>query len=252
MRCTYDGLIAIDTGPGAGNLFAYRPPPGKRMAILVGNERRGLSPATLRAADILLQIPMRPPAGHSLNVAAAAAVALSHLRRSARDQRAPPRSTRRPDLVLLHPFDPAELGSTLRSAWALGWDQVYLADRHEVWFSRDRATYVQGRGAARRHKNPLQVRPYDSARLVPYDLGLVVTLRGPGPPLARVRLPPGAPVAVVLPDESRGAPGCDSADYTQIARRVQYAHLDVPNPAAPYHYRLTTAMVLAELARRQA
>ena len=220
--------------------------------MVVGNERRGLGPPMLRTTDILLQIPMRPRSGQSLNVAAAAAVALAQLRRAVGDHSSYPRSTRRPDLLLLYPADPVELGSTLRTAWALGWDHVYLADSQEVWFSRDRATYVRGRGAARRHKNPLQVRPYaPGARSVPYDLGLIITLCGPGPPLSQVQLPPGASVAVVLPDESR-EPGCAVAASIPIARRVQYVCLDVPNPAAPYHYRLVTAMALAELARRQA
>src|SRR5262245_48586315 len=79
VRREYDLVLALDTGPGADNLFTYRPPQGKRIALLVGNERRGLSRAARGAADELLQIPMRQEGVRSLNVASAAAVALSQL-----------------------------------------------------------------------------------------------------------------------------------------------------------------------------
>src|SRR5689334_10354851 len=52
----YDLVIALDNVPGAKNLFAYRPPAGSRIALLAGNERRGLPAAAISAAKELLHI----------------------------------------------------------------------------------------------------------------------------------------------------------------------------------------------------
>ena len=189
---------------------------------------------------------MRGQGGQSLNVAGAAAVALAQLACHPARGRIAPARAQRPALILAHPTDPAELGSALRAAWTLGWDRVGLIDSHAVWFTRDRATYVQGRGAARRHKNPLSVYAYRPADDPVYDHGIAVTVRGPGPSLWRTRLPLGRSTAVFLPDESGGGP---PLPYHQMARTVQHVSLDLPG-AGDYHYRLVAAIVLAELARR--
>ncbi len=246
IRRRYDLVLALETGAGARNLLTYRLPATRNIALLAGNERRGLTPAALALADVHLAIPMRGHGVQSLNVAGAAAVALAQLACHPARRRIAPARAHRPALVLAHPTDAAELGSALRAAWTLGWDRVGLIDSHAVWFTRDRATYVQGRGAARRHKNPLSVYPCRPADDPLYEHGVVVTLRGPGPSLWRTRLPPGGATAVFLPDESGGAP---PVPYQQMARTVQHVALDLPGAGA-YHYRLVAAVVLAELARR--
>jgi hypothetical protein len=246
IRRRYDLVLALETGPGARNLITYRLPAARHVALLAGNERRGLASAALALADARLAIPMRGHGVQSLNVAGAAAAALAQLTcHPARGRIAPARAPR-PALILAHPADAAEVGSALRAAWTLGWDRVGLIDSHAVWFTRDRATYVQGRGAARRHKNPLSVYPCRPAEDPLYDRGIVVAQRGPGPSLWRTRLPPGRSTAVFLPDESGGGP---PVPYQQMARTVQHMALDLPGAGA-YHYRLVAAVVLAELARR--
>ena len=62
-----------------GELGDRRPLPG-RLALLLGTEGRGLSDASLAAADLQVRIPMAPEMD-SLNVAAAGAVALHWLRK---------------------------------------------------------------------------------------------------------------------------------------------------------------------------
>jgi hypothetical protein len=246
IRRRYDLVLALETGAGARNLFTYRLPAARHVALLVGNERRGLAPAALALADGRLAIPMRGHGVQSLNVAGAAAVALAQLTcHPARGRIARARAPH-PALILAHSADSAELGSALRAAWTLGWNRVGLIDSHAAWFTRDRATYVQGRGAARRHKNPLSVYPCRPADDPVYDHGIVVMLRGPGPSLWRTRLPLGRSTAVFLPDESGGEP---PVPYQQMARTVQHVSLDLPG-AGDYHYRLVAAVVLAELARR--
>ena len=68
-------LAALTPAPDATPLPAWTPPePDGRVAVLLGAEGPGLSPAVLTAADVRLTIPMRTEAD-SLNVGSAAAVA---------------------------------------------------------------------------------------------------------------------------------------------------------------------------------
>jgi tRNA G18 (ribose-2'-O)-methylase SpoU len=67
-------LVALTPAADADPLPAWRPRPGERVAVLLGAEGPGLSPAALAAAGRRLTIPMRR-AGDSLNVGSAAAIA---------------------------------------------------------------------------------------------------------------------------------------------------------------------------------
>lgn len=72
-RSAARGIVAIDGGPGAGNLPDA--PPTRGDLLLLGTERHGLSDAALAAADRRVRIPMRAGVS-SLNLATAAAVVL--------------------------------------------------------------------------------------------------------------------------------------------------------------------------------
>ena len=58
--------------------FYSRPDPGERFVLVIGNEARGISDATRRAADMLLKLPMRGGA-ESLNAAVAAGIMMYDL-----------------------------------------------------------------------------------------------------------------------------------------------------------------------------
>jgi tRNA (guanosine-2'-O-)-methyltransferase len=75
-----DGLrvVALELADGATPLHAA--PLGGGVCLAVGNEDRGCSPALLAAADAIAYIPLPGKVG-SLNVAAAAAIALAEARR---------------------------------------------------------------------------------------------------------------------------------------------------------------------------
>ncbi|HJT78878.1 MAG TPA: TrmH family RNA methyltransferase, partial [Gemmataceae bacterium] len=75
----YDLLLAVENHEQARSIYEYRPPRGKRLAMAVGNERKGLDRKVSRLADVMLEVPMRPQHGISLNVAGAAAAALYQL-----------------------------------------------------------------------------------------------------------------------------------------------------------------------------
>jgi tRNA G18 (ribose-2'-O)-methylase SpoU len=68
------GLAAFTPSADAGSLREWRPVAGERVAVLLGAEGPGLSPAALARADRRLTIPMRR-ANDSLNVGSAAAIA---------------------------------------------------------------------------------------------------------------------------------------------------------------------------------
>lgn len=78
-------LAALTPAADAEPLPAWSPGPEERVAVLLGAEGPGLSPAVLAAADRRLAIPMRHP-GDSLNVGSAAAVAFYALTQSQKPQ----------------------------------------------------------------------------------------------------------------------------------------------------------------------
>jgi tRNA G18 (ribose-2'-O)-methylase SpoU len=67
-------LVALTPAADAEPLTGWSPAPGERVAVLLGAEGPGLSPAALAAAHRRLKIPMRR-AEDSLNVGSAAAIA---------------------------------------------------------------------------------------------------------------------------------------------------------------------------------
>jgi tRNA G18 (ribose-2'-O)-methylase SpoU len=69
-------LVALSLTPSSRDLRSIAPP--ERLALVVGAEGPGLSPAALAHADLHVRIPMRPPMD-SLNASVASAIALHHL-----------------------------------------------------------------------------------------------------------------------------------------------------------------------------
>jgi tRNA G18 (ribose-2'-O)-methylase SpoU len=244
---TYDLVVAVENHENARSLCDYRPPAGARIAMIVGNERKGLDRKVSRRADVMLEIPMRARPGISLNVASAAAAGLYQLQHAAAPKRHKrTRGLDRPALVFWEPRDPADLGSSLRTAYALGWDQAWLVDRHHVWFDADRATLAQGRGAARRHKTPIHVRALDpEAPVESFDVAFLVSPVGPGTPVWQLRLPAGAACAVVFSETA-----LDGERMGPLAREWVPVTLagEAPHPIdSPL--RLTSAITLVEVGR---
>jgi 23S rRNA (guanosine2251-2'-O)-methyltransferase len=73
-------VLAIEQNKKATSLFEYKPS-GKKVALVMGNEVRGISTQSLKYADHILEIPML---GYkeSLNVSVAAGIALFKLMRT--------------------------------------------------------------------------------------------------------------------------------------------------------------------------
>jgi tRNA G18 (ribose-2'-O)-methylase SpoU len=73
-------VTALTPAPGAESIDAMAAQPPERVALVVGAEGPGLSPAALGAADLRVRIPLAAGVD-SLNVATAAAVALHRIAR---------------------------------------------------------------------------------------------------------------------------------------------------------------------------
>jgi tRNA G18 (ribose-2'-O)-methylase SpoU len=238
-------VLALENSAGAEDLHGFRPPSHGRFAVVVGNARRGISGDVLRGACRTIRIPVASQRINTLNVAAAAAIALSVLSRGGGDRlraRAAP-ARLRPEILVASPRDPIELGSVIRSATALGWGRLFLDDRHGSWFGTDRVTRSLGRGAARRARNDIRVTP--AARLGEFEEACVITSRD-GEPIHRVDLARGPGQIIVLPDEE----GIDVDALPRLAHRVRRVHLELPRAEFPYRLRLIASIALCEVARQ--
>jgi hypothetical protein len=246
----YDLVLACETARRAKNVFQYIPH-ARKTALIVGNELRGIEKASLRAADEIVSIPMFGEGMESLNVGAAAAVALWALTKS-RGSKAGQRSRRKPalpDVLFLGPTEPSEIGSTLRSAWSFGWKRAFLNDPRGVWFGRDRSTVTEGRAAARRHKNPLAVLPHPTAGLHAVEQAYLLTYDRSDAPLSRTFFPAAKDAIVIIPDAHVAADEAVRA-AEQAARNTIPFHLDCPGDASSTRFRLVASVVLAEVANQ--
>lgn len=257
LTARFSPIIAVENGPGAECVYGFRPPPGQRIAVIVGNERKGISRALLARADRMVQIPVVSRSINTVNVAVAAAIALYYLSRGGggRLRQRPDPERCRPQLLALGPGDAIEFGSLVRSAAAFGWEHLFVEDRFGVWYGADRVTRSLGRGAARRGRNDLRVlparahgRPFDRARGRPFEEACVITAAGEGESIHQVDLARGPSQLLVLPDETR----VDDAvrEAATFARQVRRVRLELPGGDVAYRYRLAASIALAEAARQ--
>ena len=248
VGAAHSQILAVDNLPRASDLYGFSA--GKAPAIVVGNERRGLSHGFRDLATAAVRIPMISRRINCLNVAAASAVAihyLCHARVGSMATRGQP-ANRRPELLLVGGEDHIELGSSIRSAAAFGWDRVVVEDRDGIWFGCDRVKRSEGRAAARRGRNVIRLVPGEIDASYRYPEVCVVTAFGEGIPLHRARLDRGARQLIVIPDESR--PGAMVKASERFGSVVQWVRLDVELDPAAYHYRLISAVAMAEISRQ--
>lgn len=245
---TCDPLIALENSDGAEDLYGFQPPPGSRVALIVGNERVGICRPLLDRVQRTVRIPMASQKINTVNVAAAAAIALYSLSQGGRGRmrKRPDPGRSRPELLFVAPRDPIELGSAIRSAAAFGWGRVFIDDRHAAWFDTDRVTRSLGRGAARRGRNEIHVLPLldDGSRA--FDEAYIVTPSGDGEPIERVDLAGGPRQLIVIPD----ADTQDPLELRRIARKVRHVRLSLSQNNFDFRLRLFASIVLSEVARQ--
>jgi tRNA(Leu) C34 or U34 (ribose-2'-O)-methylase TrmL len=195
----FDYVIACEATRRSRTVYDY-PAPRGHLVVIVGNELQGLSKRVLQKADQVVSVPMLGRGMSSVNVAVAAAIVLYALQRDLGRKHLRPSSLscRDVDVLLFGPRDPNELGSLLRSAWAFGWQRVFLADPSAVWFTSDRPTILAGRAAARREVNRLAVIPHGQMNVRDYDRIIVCNGETQGTPLSRFSLPDGGKVLLAF------------------------------------------------------
>ena len=68
-------VVAVEQAKDSTSLFNFKPDPKKKLALVLGNEVRGISKPTLAKCDKIVEIPMRGKK-ESLNVSVAAGIAM--------------------------------------------------------------------------------------------------------------------------------------------------------------------------------
>ena len=70
-------VCCLEQVKGSVELQEFKPQPGRRYAIVIGNEVDGVLPEVVDASDVCLEIPQRGTK-HSLNVSVSAGLAIWH------------------------------------------------------------------------------------------------------------------------------------------------------------------------------
>jgi 23S rRNA (guanosine2251-2'-O)-methyltransferase len=73
-------IVALEQSPRSTPLFDFKAPKNKPIALILGNEVRGVSKQLLAKCDAIVEIPMRGKK-ESLNVSVAAGIAMFNLMR---------------------------------------------------------------------------------------------------------------------------------------------------------------------------
>jgi tRNA G18 (ribose-2'-O)-methylase SpoU len=76
-------IVALEQSLKSKNLFDYKPPKNKSIALIAGHERKGLSKKILEYVDDIVEIPMHGKK-ESLNVAVAVGIAVYELTKKLR------------------------------------------------------------------------------------------------------------------------------------------------------------------------
>lgn len=250
LESGFDHRVAVENTDGASPVFGHKLPAGVHAALVVGNERRGVSRRVVAGAAHAVEIPMVSRRVNCLNVAAASAVALYYLSRGGggrlRRRNRPGRL--RPNILLAGGRDHVEIGSSIRSAAALGWEIAMIEDPHGVWFGSERFRRAEGRAAARKSKNPIRLLSAKPGQRYGFERAVVVTAGAGDRPLSRVNLARGPDQVLILVDEAEGL--ADQKDWSRVSEDATMAGLDLDTSEARPHLRLTATIALAEASRQ--
>jgi len=197
----FDQVLACEAVRQSRSVYECAAPRG-RVGVIVGNERRGIPSKVLKKADQVVSVPMIGRGLSSVNVAVAAAIILYAMERDLGRKRfrTSSLSYNNVDILISCPPNPCEIGSLLRSAWAFGWQRVFLTDPGGAWFTKDRSKVLAGRAAARCEVNRIAVCPEGQLNLQDYDQVVVCDSERTGTPLSRFTFPTHGRVLLVYGD----------------------------------------------------
>ncbi|MFN7972999.1 MAG: TrmH family RNA methyltransferase [Acidobacteriota bacterium] len=234
-------LIAVENARGARSIYGRKPLRGD-ATLALGNEKRGLSHRVLSEAAETVAIPTESRTVTTLNVAAAAAVAGWYVLHGSGPQARGGQTEKGRPVLLAIGDDHVEVGSTLRSAAAFGFQDVLLDDRGAGWFDGPSGARREAMAAARRHKNPIRV--YEGALDVAARFEQVVFLLPSGHEgsAQRERLAHGRRQLIVI-----GGGAADLAAMDPERTRVASLGLE---PVERPPLRLVASILLAEISRQ--
>lgn len=200
IRNKFSAVIACETGVKARNIFQF-PSPRGNIALVVGNEEKGIPKSVLKQCSDIVTLPMPSRSLTSVNVAASASACLYIIQRDLARQGGFQTNRRNQnifDLAILAPEDPAECGSIIRSAGAFGFRRVYLHDPFCSWFSDNREKITLSRAAARREVNPVHIKPFEELDASGYSKVINFSRIGTGLPLSRYRMKNNGQILITL------------------------------------------------------
>jgi tRNA(Leu) C34 or U34 (ribose-2'-O)-methylase TrmL len=213
----FDQVLACETTVKSRPVYEFAMPRG-HVGLIVGNERNGIPGKLLKRVHQVISIPMLGKGSSSVNVAVAAAIILYVAERDLgrKRLRSVALTHRDVDVLVFGPSDPSELGSFLRSAWAFGWQRVFLSDPGGAWFTNDRQTILAGRAAARNEVNRLVVCPREQLNFGDYDQIVVCDKTRSGDPLSRFALRNQGKVLLVYGDADESLDAGESVQQIYV------------------------------------
>lgn len=246
----YSPVIALENWKNAHSLYGFQLPAQAQVAVIAGNERRGISRNMANVATQALSIPMISKRMNCINVAAASAVALYYLSYGFKGKMQIRKELpkKRPEILLVSGSDHAELGSAIRSAAAFGWSRAFIEDRYSVWFGCNRVKRSEGRAAARRGRNPIRLIPCKPDHQYFFREAVIVTTADLGISLPKVDICRGPQQVVIIPDESEIK--VQAEHWDRVADKVTFAQIQLPVKSFAYHYRHLASITLAEISRQ--
>jgi len=243
LKNKYDQIIACETGSRSKNIFQYKYRP-LNTALIVGNELTGISKEIINVSDDILSIPMKGKEIPSLNVGVAAGLSLYCLFHNHLGTKKLRRNLF-PDILLLNPENPYELGSILRTLCCFGWNSIYLKDDHKLWYGSKRLIKDKVLEASRGKRNHTSIKPYNKLSNNKYNVAYLMT-KNSGTPLSRLNFSAGRKSIFILPDNFDSEPDEEIMDFAKTHKAF---HIDFPNKHIHSLYRLRASVVLMEIVR---
>jgi tRNA(Leu) C34 or U34 (ribose-2'-O)-methylase TrmL len=236
LRESYPRIIACETGVKSRNVFQYRMK-REKTALIVGNEISGIDRTVLRMCDDIVHIPITGADMQSLNVGVAAALVFYCLLNPGKE-RAPLPWKQAPEVLLLDPRDPHDLGCILRTLWCFNWDRVYLRDSHQIWYDGSAESRNSVLEASRGFKNHTTITPFLQCSGKGYETAFVMTERE-GRPLSRVNFAGRGRTILTFCGNS------DTCDLPEgLAHNVEPFHVDFPDRKAGPMLRISASTAL--------
>lgn len=250
VASSYSPVLALDNVEHTADLFAFKLAAASKPALIVGNERFGISHDMVSTAEHILHLPMTKPRLDTVNVSAAAAVALYYLTAgigARMPMRAdPPRL--RPEVLLIGGADYFELGCSIRAAATFGWERLFIEDRESVWFGQGRVAKASELSSdARSARDSIRTVPVKRPSKLAFNKATIVT-RQLGIPLHLGSLAEGPKNLIVIPDESNV--DILTEDWSKYGNDIEFVKIEVPQEKYIYHYRLFSTIALAEISRQ--